>query len=309
MSCARSSRHAVPVRREFPRGRGRFWTLEYGTASELPDAEYPFLLTTGRVLYHWHGGTMSRRSKLDEVWPEGTVEVHPADAARLGVATGDWVEAPVAAGRSALQLVTGRSPKGVAFIPFHFVEAAANVLTNNRLDPRAKIPDYKVCAVRVERPPRARPSRRSDAADRARGDQGSGDGIIVGKVRGCRERSMWIITRAAIRSGVGGCGSERDSEIVPRRPSMISVSTVTRRARRMTEDVFQPSGCEISIGRSKLPHRSSGLPDSPRGDQGQQCVGISTGGNRHDQSGPQFARREVGFREADQYQLTRLHRR
>jgi formate dehydrogenase alpha subunit len=136
----------------FPRGRGRFWTLEYGSESELPDAEYPFLLSTGRVLYHWHGGTMSRRSKLDEVWPEATVEVHPADAARLGVATGDWLQASSRRGSIALRaMVTARSPEGVAFIPFHFVEAAANVLTNDRLDPRAKIPDFKVCAIRLER--------------------------------------------------------------------------------------------------------------------------------------------------------------
>ncbi|MGD8732681.1 MAG: formate dehydrogenase subunit alpha, partial [Anaerolineales bacterium] len=63
----------------FPRGRGKFWSLEYGTDSELPDKEYPYILSTGRVLYHWHGGTMTRRSKLDDVWPEATIEIHPAD--------------------------------------------------------------------------------------------------------------------------------------------------------------------------------------------------------------------------------------
>ena len=137
---------------DFPRGRGKFWALEYGTQSELPDAEYPFILSTGRVLYHWHGGTLSRRSKLDDLWPEATVELHPEDAGRLGVETGDWVE--VASRRGAIQLramVTGRSPQGLIFIPFHFVEAAANILTLDRVDPRAKIPDFKVCAVRVER--------------------------------------------------------------------------------------------------------------------------------------------------------------
>jgi predicted molibdopterin-dependent oxidoreductase YjgC len=141
----------------FPRGRGRFWKLEFGTESELPDATYPYLLSTGRVLYHWHGGTLSRRSKLDEIWPEATAEVHPEDAARLGVSTGSWVE--VASRRGAVQMrvmVTGRSPQGVVFVPFHFVEAAANVLTNDRLDPKAKIPDFKVCAVQltpIEAPP------------------------------------------------------------------------------------------------------------------------------------------------------------
>lgn len=141
----------------FPRGRGKFWTLEFGTESELPDDEYPFLLSTGRVLYHWHGGTLSRRSKLDEIWPEATAEVNPDDAARLGIETGDWLE--LVSRRGAVQMramVTHRSPQGVVFVPFHFVEAAANVLTSDRLDPRAKIPDFKVCAVSItpiEAPP------------------------------------------------------------------------------------------------------------------------------------------------------------
>lgn len=134
----------------FPSGRGKFWPVAFGTESELPDADYPFILSTGRVLYHWHGGTLTRASALDAIWPECTVEMHPRDAARLGLETGDWVE--VASRRGAITaraLVTGRSPEGTVFIPFHFAEAAANVLTNDRLDQRAKIPDYKVCGVRV----------------------------------------------------------------------------------------------------------------------------------------------------------------
>ncbi len=135
---------------DFPRGRGKFWPVEYGTASEQPDADYPFLLSTGRVLYHWHGGTMTRVSSLDAAWPECTVEMHSRDAARLGLASSDWVDVASRRGTiTARLLVTDRSPKGMIFIPFHFAEAAANVLTDNRLDPRAKIPDYKVCAVRV----------------------------------------------------------------------------------------------------------------------------------------------------------------
>jgi predicted molibdopterin-dependent oxidoreductase YjgC len=135
---------------DFPRGRGKFWPVEYGTASELPDADYPFLLSTGRVLYHWHGGTMTRVSSLDAAWPECTVEMHSRDAARLGLASSDWVDVASRRGTiTARLLVTDRSPKGMVFIPFHFAEAAANVLTDNRLDPRAKIPDYKVCTVRV----------------------------------------------------------------------------------------------------------------------------------------------------------------
>jgi formate dehydrogenase alpha subunit len=137
---------------EFPRGRGKFWAVEYGTESEQPDDEYPFNLSTGRVLYHWHGGTMTRRSKLDEIWPEATVEMAPEDAERLGLETSDWVRVWSRRGEIKLRvMVTGRSPAGTIFIPFHFVEAAANLLTDNKVDPRAKIPDFKVCAVNVEK--------------------------------------------------------------------------------------------------------------------------------------------------------------
>jgi formate dehydrogenase alpha subunit len=137
---------------EFPRGRGKFWTVGIGTESELPDAAYPFVLSTGRVLYHWHGGTMTRVSALNQAWPECTVELHPEDAARLDLGTGDWADVSSRRGSiTARVLVTGRSPKGMVFIPFHFAEAAANVLTDDRIDRRAKIPDYKMCGVRVAR--------------------------------------------------------------------------------------------------------------------------------------------------------------
>ncbi len=137
---------------EFPRGRGKFHAVEYGTESELPDADYPFILSTGRVLYHWHGGTMTRTSALNDIWPECTVEIHPHDATRLALVTGDWVDLSSRRGKiTARLLVTGRSPEGTIFIPFHFAEAAANVLTDNRIDKRAKIPDYKVCGINIER--------------------------------------------------------------------------------------------------------------------------------------------------------------
>jgi formate dehydrogenase alpha subunit len=135
----------------FPRGRGKFWSLEFSTESEQPDAEYPYLLSTGRVLYHWHGGTLTRHSKIDEIWPEATVEIHPQDAQELGLQSGDWVALTSRRGEVQVRvLVTGRSPQGLVFLPFHFVEAAANLLTNDQTDPRAKIPDYKVCAVKVK---------------------------------------------------------------------------------------------------------------------------------------------------------------
>jgi predicted molibdopterin-dependent oxidoreductase YjgC len=135
----------------FPRGRGRFTPLQYRPSAELPDAEYPFILSTGRVLYHWHGGTMTRRSKLNEIYPEPTVEIHPRDAERLGIRSGNRVRVRSRRGAITVKaLVTGRSPAGTVFIPFHFAEAAANELTLDARDPLAKIPDYKVCAVALE---------------------------------------------------------------------------------------------------------------------------------------------------------------
>jgi formate dehydrogenase alpha subunit len=136
----------------FPRGKGKFWSLEYGTLSEQPDEEFPLVLSTGRVLYHWHGGTMTRNSTVDDIWPEATVEINPEDAATYGLGDGDWVELASRRGSVRVRcLVTGRSPVGLVFLPFHFTEAAANLLTSDKIDPRAKIPDFKVCAVRIEK--------------------------------------------------------------------------------------------------------------------------------------------------------------
>jgi formate dehydrogenase alpha subunit len=137
---------------EFPRGKGKFWEVEYGTNSELPDGEYPFNLSTGRVLYHWSGSTMTGRSRIEEVFPEAVCEMSPADAGDLGLAVGDWVKVSSRRGSVVLRLlVTERSPRGTIFIPFHFAEAAANLLTLDRIDGRAKIPDYKNTAVKIEK--------------------------------------------------------------------------------------------------------------------------------------------------------------
>ena len=134
----------------FPRGKGKLTPLEYVPSAELPDEEYPFILSTGRVLYHWHGGTMTRRSKLDDIYPEPTVEIHPEDAEELGIMAGDWIRVRSRRGEIEVRtIITERSPKGTVFIPFHFAEAAANELTLDVRDPQAKIPDYKVCAVAV----------------------------------------------------------------------------------------------------------------------------------------------------------------
>jgi formate dehydrogenase alpha subunit len=135
----------------FPRGRGKFHPLEFVPSVELPDDEFPFILSTGRVLEHWHGGTMTRHSKLDELYPEARVEVHPVDAALIGISDGQPVRVSSRRGTVALRAtVTEKTRAGVVFIPFHFAEAAANLLTIDALDPQAKIPEYKACAVKIE---------------------------------------------------------------------------------------------------------------------------------------------------------------
>ncbi|MGQ9585551.1 MAG: formate dehydrogenase subunit alpha [Anaerolineae bacterium] len=137
---------------KFPRGLGRFVPREFQEPAELPDKEYPFLLTTGRSMFHWHTGSMTRRSeKLEQEVPEAYVELNPEDATRLGVRKSGRVRIRSRRGEIETKVwITKRVPRGVVFVPFHFAEAAANVLTNAAYDPVAKIPEYKVCAVRVE---------------------------------------------------------------------------------------------------------------------------------------------------------------
>ena len=95
---------------------------------------------------------MTRRSKLDDIYPEALVEIHPVDAGKLDLVSDDWVKIRSRRGEIEVKvLVTQRSPQGLVFLPFHFVEAAANILTMDARDPQAKIPDYKVCAVAVEK--------------------------------------------------------------------------------------------------------------------------------------------------------------
>ena len=134
----------------FPSGKGKFHPLEYVPSVEMPDEEYPFILTTGRLLEHWHGGTLTRHSKLDELYPEARIEINPADGARLKIEDGDTVRVSSRRGTVVLRAwVTQRTTVGVVFIPMHFAEAAANLLTIDALDPLAKIPEYKACAVRI----------------------------------------------------------------------------------------------------------------------------------------------------------------
>ena len=138
---------------EFKRGKGKFHATPYRDPAELPDDEYPLILTTGRFLYHFHTGTLSRRSEgLEQICPGGTVEISPEDAASQGIDDGDLVNVASRRGEVLVKaVVTERSPKGTVFMAFHFREAAANLLTNDALDPIAKIPEFKVCAVKISR--------------------------------------------------------------------------------------------------------------------------------------------------------------
>jgi formate dehydrogenase alpha subunit len=138
----------------FPRGKGRFVTAQQTeTAAELPDDSYPMILNTGRLLYHWHGGTITRRvAGLLELAPRLEVTMHTADAERLGIKDGDDVRVVSRRGELTGQArVTDAVKPGALFVPFvKLQESAANFLTNPALDPGSKIPEYKVCAVRVE---------------------------------------------------------------------------------------------------------------------------------------------------------------
>ncbi len=142
----------------FARGLGKFHPVEFIPARELPDDDYPFLLSTGRILQHFHTGTMSRHSEvLDELVSVGAVEMNTADAQGLGICEGDTVRITSRRGRIEIAArVTDRVPPGTVFLAFHFREAPANRLTIAALDPVAKIPEFKVCAVKVEA---ARPAR------------------------------------------------------------------------------------------------------------------------------------------------------
>ena len=118
----------------------------------MPDAAYPFVLTTGRELEHWHTGTMTRRAGvLDAIEPSATVSLAPGDLRRLGILPGGWIR--VTTRRGTVQCASREDPglpEGVVFLPFAFREAAANLLTDPRLDPEGRIPGFKLCAARVE---------------------------------------------------------------------------------------------------------------------------------------------------------------
>jgi formate dehydrogenase major subunit len=135
----------------FSRGKGVFFPIEYQGPAETPDAEYPFVLTTGRVHAHYHTGTMTRKGKaLNSLYPEALAEINTDDAQTLHLKDGDFVT--LASRRGSIKIkasVSNRTDQGVVFVPFHFYEAAVNQLTNSTLDPISKIPEFKACAVKV----------------------------------------------------------------------------------------------------------------------------------------------------------------
>ncbi len=138
---------------QFARGKGAFLPVEHVPPAEVPDADYPFILTTGRIPFHFHTGTMTRRTPLlDAEAPESFVEIHPEDAEGIRVRDGDVVEVSSRRGKVKVKVrVVEGIRKGTVFLPFHFAEAAANLLTIEALDPVAKIPEYKVCAVKISK--------------------------------------------------------------------------------------------------------------------------------------------------------------
>jgi len=138
---------------QFTRGLGKFNVVDYRPSMELPDEEYPFILTTGRVLCQYHTGTMTRKvGDLNILRGEELVEMNPQDALTLGIVDGELIE--VTSRRGAVRAkakTTEKSPTGVVFMTFHFSETPTNVLTNPALDPIAKIPELKVCAVKLNK--------------------------------------------------------------------------------------------------------------------------------------------------------------
>jgi len=153
--CPTSDHPGTPYlfKETFPKGKATFMQVPFLKSKELPDDEYPFILTTGRILFQYHTGTMTRRSKaLEAVAPEPFIEINTADAEKLGLNTGDMISVTSRRGEIKLKArVADKVGPGVVFIPFHYKEAAANVLTNDALDPVCKIPEAKVCAVKLQK--------------------------------------------------------------------------------------------------------------------------------------------------------------
>ncbi|TFG63935.1 MAG: formate dehydrogenase subunit alpha, partial [Spirochaetales bacterium] len=138
---------------KFSRGLGKFYKVPFLNPKEMPDGEYPLILTTGRLLQHWHTGTMTRKCVvLDDLVPHGALEINPENAEALGIVNGSMVSVSSRRGRIEVPAnVTDKVGSGTVFMAFHFHEHPANRLTIAALDPVAKIPEFKVCAVKVEK--------------------------------------------------------------------------------------------------------------------------------------------------------------
>jgi formate dehydrogenase major subunit len=133
-------------------GRGKIVPTDLTPPDELPDDEYPMVLTTGRMLEHWHTGAMTRRAgNLNQLEPDAVACLSPRDIGRMDLAPGDFIRVATRRGEITLRVRQDRDvPEGMVFIPFCFTEAAANMLTNPQLDPVGKIPEFKFCAARIE---------------------------------------------------------------------------------------------------------------------------------------------------------------
>lgn len=139
--------------KDFPRGKGRFFALDYVPPPELPDKEYPYILSTGRIPFHFHGGSMTRKIDiLNQEAPTGYVDIHPEDAKKLGVAEKELLKVSSRRGEISIKARISTEVKpGIVFIPIHFSECAVNTLTDRRFDAIAKIPGLKVCAVNIKK--------------------------------------------------------------------------------------------------------------------------------------------------------------
>jgi predicted molibdopterin-dependent oxidoreductase YjgC len=152
--CPSADHSGTPIlhTKQFTRGKGKFLPVDYVSPAECPDDDYPMILSTGRVLYHWHGGEMSRRaSGLLEICSQAQVEINPDDAVKLGLNGHKRVR--VTSRRGSIESeawVTDRVPPGMVYANFHFPDASANILTLAVLDPVSKTPSFKICAVKVE---------------------------------------------------------------------------------------------------------------------------------------------------------------
>ncbi len=153
--CLDDQHPGTPVlhREKFVRGKGLFHAVDYTPPGESPDEEFPYLLITGRVPFHFHGGSITRRIELlDQEVPTGFVNIHPDDATKLGIKDGDMINLTSRRGEIKIQAkISDDVEPGVVYVPMHFAECSANVLTDTKLDPVSKIPGYKVCGVKVSK--------------------------------------------------------------------------------------------------------------------------------------------------------------